>query len=197
MDRRKFIGSAAAAMLLSQEMPAAFAQGRKKSVMLMNRIGPSSSDLYIANADGSNERKFLSTPGFDYHASFSADGKWVLFTSERNGLGQSDVFRAKADGTDIKPLVTGPSVDDQAELSPDGTRLAFMSTRDGYRANVWVMDIKSGKMTNLTGNNNVPGRIVSSDPPGRPTASGSPSPPTATAIGAATMAVTAGSTRRN
>ncbi len=157
MDRRKFLGSAAAAILLSQEMPAVFAQGRKKGVMLMNRIGPSSSDLYIANADGSNERKFLSTPGFDYHASFSADGKWVIFTSERNGLGQSDVFRAKADGTDIHPMVTGPSVDDQAALSPDGTRLAFMSTREGYRANVWVMDIKSGKMTNLTGNNNVQG----------------------------------------
>jgi Tol biopolymer transport system component len=157
MDRRTFIGSAAAAVLLSQETPALFAQGRKKSVMLMNRIGPSSSDLYIANADGTNERKFLSTPGFDYHASFSADGQWVIFTSERNGLGQSDIFRAKIDGTDIHALVTGPSVDDQAALSPDGTRLAFMSTRDGYRANVWVLDIKSGRMQNLSGNNNVQG----------------------------------------
>jgi len=157
MDRRKFLGSAAAAILLSQRISTVFAEGRKKSVMLMNRIGPSSSDLYIANADGSGERKFLATPGFDYHPSFSADGKWVTFTSERNGLGQSDVFRAKADGTDIHPLVTGPSVDDQAVLSPDGTRLAFMSTRDGYRANVWVMDIKSGRTTNLTGNDNVQG----------------------------------------
>src|SRR5450755_134405 len=118
MDRRKFIGNTAAALLLTQQIPAVLAQGRKKSVMLMNRIGPSSSDLYLANADGSEERKFLSDPHFDYHPTFSADGKWVLFTSERNGLGQSDVFRAKADGTDIHPLVTGPSVDDQAVFSP-------------------------------------------------------------------------------
>jgi Tol biopolymer transport system component len=157
MDRREFLGGAAAAMLLTQHMPAALAQGRKKGVMLMNRIGPSSSDLYIANSDGSGERKFLASPNFDYHPSFSADGKWVLFTSERNGLGQSDVFRAKADGTDIHPLVTGPSVDDQAVLSPDGTRVAFMSTRDGYRANIWVMDVKSGRMINLTGGENVQG----------------------------------------
>jgi Tol biopolymer transport system component len=158
MDRRKFLGgAAAAAILLSHRAPVAFAQGRKKGVMLMNRIGPSSSDLYIANADGTGERKFLETPGFDYHASCSADGKWVLFTSERNGLGQSDVFRAKPDGTDIQPLVISPSVDDQAVLSPDGTRVAFVSTRDGYRANVWVLDLKSGHIRNLTGGDNVQG----------------------------------------
>ena len=36
-----------------------------KDVMLMNRIGPSKSELYVANSDGSGEHKLLSTPGFD------------------------------------------------------------------------------------------------------------------------------------
>ncbi len=116
----------------------------KKGVMLMNRIGPSSSDLYIANADGTGERKLLQNAVFEYNASFAPDGKSVLFTSERNGDGQSDVFRARLDGTGIEPVVTGPSVDDAAVLSPDGTRVAFVSTRNGYRANIWVLDLKSG-----------------------------------------------------
>ena len=42
-----------------------------KGVMLMNRIGPSSADLFIANGDGSGERRLLQSPGFDYDASFS------------------------------------------------------------------------------------------------------------------------------
>lgn len=46
-----------------------------KDIMLMNRIGPSASELYIANADGTGERTLLSAPGFDYHASYSLDGK--------------------------------------------------------------------------------------------------------------------------
>ena len=81
----------------------------------------------------------------------------MLFTSERNGDGQSDVFRARLDGTGIEPLVTGPAVDDAAVLSPDGTRLAFVSTRNGYRANIWVLDLKSGQMRNLTGAEDVQG----------------------------------------
>ena len=97
------------------------------------------------------------TPVFEYNASFSPDGKSVLFTSERNGAGQSDVFRARLDGTGIEPFVTHPAVDDAAVLSPDGTRLAFVSTRNGYRANIWVLDLSSGQMRNLTGAEDVQG----------------------------------------
>ena len=125
--------------------------------MLINRIAPSSSDLYISNADGSGERKLLDTSGLDYNASFASDGQSIVFTSERNGDGNSDVFRCRADGTDIQPLVIDPAVDDAAVLSPDGTRLAFVSTRDGYRANVWVMDLRSGAIRNLTGAAHVQG----------------------------------------
>jgi hypothetical protein len=56
-----------------------------KDVMLMNRIGPSKSELYVAYPDGSGEHKLLPTTGFDYHASYSYDGKWIVFTSERSG----------------------------------------------------------------------------------------------------------------
>jgi len=62
----------------------------KKGVFFMNRIAPGISELYIANADGSNERKLLgNNSDFDYHASFSPDGEWVTFTTERNGDGNS------------------------------------------------------------------------------------------------------------
>src|SRR5262245_18408631 len=56
----------------------------RSDVFLMNRIAPSSSDLYAANADGSGERKFLEAPSFDYNARFSADGRSIVFTSERS-----------------------------------------------------------------------------------------------------------------
>ena len=70
-----------------------------KKVMLMNRIGPSVSELFIANTDGTNEHKLFEKSGFDYHASFSSDRKWIVFTSERNGLGQADIYRVHPDGT--------------------------------------------------------------------------------------------------
>ena len=160
MDRRHFLGTAASAALLSQFAPRAMAQaakGKKKGVMLFDRLGPSVQELYIANADGSNERKFLATSIFDYHARFSADGSQVVFTGERNGLGQADIFIARADGSDIRRLTDSPNVDDRGVLSPDGSTLAFVSTRDGYRANIWTLNLKSGQYRNLTGTREVQG----------------------------------------
>lgn len=121
-----------------------------KKVMLMNRIGPSVSELYMANTDGSNERKLFEKSGFDYHASFSPDGKWIVFTSERNGSGQSDIYRVRTDGTGLEELVKNPAFDDQAVLSPNGKTLAFVSSRDTKTTNIWLMDMKSKKLTNLT-----------------------------------------------
>lgn len=74
----------------------------QKPVMLMNRIGPSASELYMANADGTAEHKLLPTKGFDYHASFSAEGRWIVFTSERVGDGQADIYRVHPDGTGLE-----------------------------------------------------------------------------------------------
>src|ERR1700712_287659 len=70
-----------------------------KGQLLLHRVGPTQSELYVSNADGSGERKLIATSGFDYHASFSKDGQWIVFTSERDGLGQSNLYRVKADGT--------------------------------------------------------------------------------------------------
>ena len=163
MDRRKFIKAITAAPLTAAFPSRLFAQTAPraggKGVFLMNRIAPSASDLFIANADGSDERRFLQTPGYDYNASFSADGRSVVFTSERNGDGNSDVFRARSDGTGIEPLATGPAMDDAAALSPDGLRLAFVSTREGYYANIWVLDLKTGGLRNLTGAAHIQGEL--------------------------------------
>jgi dipeptidyl aminopeptidase/acylaminoacyl peptidase len=62
----------------------------REGVFFMNRIAPGTSELYIADVDGSNERKLLGNQSrFDYHASFSPDGEWITFTTERNGDGNS------------------------------------------------------------------------------------------------------------
>ena len=117
------------------------ARAQKPGVMLMNRIGPSSSELHVSRSDGSDERKLFPASGFDYHASYSPDGQWIVFTSERNGLGQADIYRAHPDGTGVERLTDSPSVDDQGALSPDGAQLAFVSTRETRTANIWILDL--------------------------------------------------------
>ncbi|KAF9874100.1 WD40 domain protein beta propeller [Colletotrichum karsti] len=142
----------------------------KKGVLLMNRIGPSTSELYIANADGTNERKLLgSSSSFEYHASFSQDGQWVTFTTERNGDGNSDLYRcrlsASANGTcsDLEKLIATPAVEDAGVLSPDGTKLAFVSTENGYKTNIWVQDLATGERRNLTNTAEIAGNPLVPD----------------------------------
>jgi Tol biopolymer transport system component len=72
-----------------------------KDVTLVNRIGPSKSELWIANADASDARKLFQAVGFDYHASFSQDRKWIVFISERKGSGRADLYRVHPDGSGL------------------------------------------------------------------------------------------------
>ena len=52
----------------------------------------------------------------DYNASFSRDGRWVVFTSDRSG--SADIYRVRRDGRDLERLTDSPAFDDQAALSP-------------------------------------------------------------------------------
>jgi Tol biopolymer transport system component len=120
-----------------------------KNTILTNRIGPSGGELFIAGGDGSGERKLNSGGGMDYDAMFSADGKWIVFTSERNG--PANIYRIHPDSSGIERLTDDDGFDDQASLSPDGSQLAFVSTRGAGTCNIWILDIKTRKARNLTG----------------------------------------------
>lgn len=124
----------------------------KKGIFYMNRIGPSGTQLYVANADGSDAKPLMANQSapFDYHASWSADGQWIVFTSERRADGQADLYRVKPDGTGLETLVQTDWFEDAGVLSPDGTKLAYVSTKGNYTANIWVKDLTTGVAQNLT-----------------------------------------------
>src|SRR5260370_16571162 len=92
-----------ATSLLSAAIPALCAKER----ILLHRIGPSQSTLFIAKTDGSDERPLLPSSGFDYNASFSADGKWIIFTSER--AGSADLYPLPPDRSSLDPLTLDPA----------------------------------------------------------------------------------------
>lgn len=162
MKRRDFLAAVPASVLLARTGIARAAAG-KKGVMLMNRIAPSASDLFIASVDGSGERKLMAERAFDYNVSLSPRGDRLVFTSERGGDGNSDLFVSLPDGSGIKPLVATSSMEDAGAISPDGRLIAYVSTANGYRANIWVMDLRSGRQKQLTGIGGIKGNPDSPD----------------------------------
>src|SRR5580693_7624806 len=108
--------------------------------ILMTRLGPSEASLMISNRDGSEEHA-LTKGSLDYNPAWSADGKWIAFTSERNG--SADLYRMRADGSGVERLTEDPAFDDQAAFSPDGNQIVFVSTRAAGTANLWIIDLKT------------------------------------------------------
>jgi Tol biopolymer transport system component len=101
----------------------------------------------ISNLDGSGERP-LTKGSLDYNPSWSADGKWIVFTSERDG--SADLYRMRSDGSGVERLTDDLAYDDQAAFSPDGSRIVFVSTRAAGTANLWILDLKTKAAHPLT-----------------------------------------------
>ncbi len=108
---------------------------------------PYNTDIFIADADGSNARPLAPDPALDYNASFSADGRWIVFTSHRSG--PAEIYRIHPDGSGLEKLTNDRAFDDQASLSPDGKSLAYVSSRSG-QADIWIMNLQTKTARNLT-----------------------------------------------
>lgn len=104
--------------------------------------------LFIANADGTDERPLVTATEADYDAAWSPTGSPIVFTSERNG--SADLYLVKPDGTGLERLTDSPAYDDQAAFSPDGRQLVFVTTRAGGTADLWTMDVTSRRARALT-----------------------------------------------
>lgn len=146
------------------------AADEKEGIFFLNRIGPNGSELYQANADGTDERKLVlgsESPSYNYHASVSADGEWISFTSERIGDGQVDIYRARFDDLEsVETIAATKHIEDAAVVSPDGTKVAYVSTADTYRANIVVQDLETGDQIKLTNNDDVAGSANATAPNG-------------------------------
>jgi Tol biopolymer transport system component len=138
-------GQRAAVILLSVTTGAVLVATER---IFVDQWSPTRSELYIADADGRNARKLVAGLELDYNASFSADGAWVVFTSERHG--SSDIFRVRPNGIGLERLTDDPAFDDQGTLSPDGNSLAFVSTRDTGSTDIYLLDLKTRQTRNLT-----------------------------------------------
>ncbi len=110
-------------------------------------FGPVATALYVADADGTHERRLIDGSVLDMNPSFSTDGRSVLFTSRRHG--SADIYRVSIEGSGLERLTDDPSFDDQAAMSPDGRAIAFVSSRSG-QADIWILELVSRRLRNLT-----------------------------------------------
>ena len=95
-------------------------------------FGPLNTTIYIANADGSDERMVISGSVLDMNPSFAPDGRSILFTSRRHG--SADIYRVNTDGLHLERLTEHP-LHLLAELARDDVDAAArgMGRDDAHR----------------------------------------------------------------
>jgi len=74
----------------------------------------------------------------------SPDGQWLIFTM----LGH--LFRLPVEGGTAEQLTFGPYYDTDPEVSPDGIHAVFISDRDGSAGNVFVLDLRTREIQQVT-----------------------------------------------
>ena len=90
-------------------------------------------NLYIMDADGSDQRRLTSLPGAEWHASWSPDGRSLVFTAGDAGYASMGIYTLSLEGGEPQPLLVDAFENDAADWSPDGAQLAFSSNREGNR----------------------------------------------------------------
>ncbi len=105
-------------------------------------------DIYLSNADGTNETRLTHDVGNDVFPSWGSKDTKIAFASDRSG--NTDIYIMNADGTDEKQLTKNPTTDSFPHLSPDGEKIVFTSNRSGIE--IYTMDSDGTNLTRLTTN---------------------------------------------
>ena len=91
---------------------------------------PEGWDLFLVDQQAETASRWVENEALEYNPTWSADGEWVIFTSERFGFPK--LFIRPATGGEARLLLTHEaSMQDQATLSPDGQWIVFTSTHEG------------------------------------------------------------------
>lgn len=104
-------------------------------------VRPSKVELYIMNADGSNQRQVTNLGGANFGPSWTPDGRRIIFSSNYKNprSGNFDLYLINPDGSGLEQVTFDESFDGFPMFSPDGKKLVWASNR---------LDDKAGE-TNL------------------------------------------------
>ena len=106
---------------------------------------PTSLEIFVMNADGSDLRQVTSLGGASFAPFFSPDGKKIIFSSnQHNPRGRDfELWLVNVDGTGLERVTWNASFDGFPMFSPDGKKLVFASNRfqkASGETNVFIAD---------------------------------------------------------
>jgi Tol biopolymer transport system component len=106
-----------------------------RSLLAQRLVRPNRMEIWVMNADGSNQRQVTNLGGANFAPFYTPDGRRIIFSSNhRNPRSRNfDLYLVGEDGSGLEQVTTNPDFDGFPQFSPDGTQLVWASNRAGAK----------------------------------------------------------------
>lgn len=107
-----------------------------RDLLRQGLVRPNRMEIFVMNADGSNQRRITNLGGANFAPIFTPDSRRIIFSSNhRNPRSRNfDLFLVSLDGSELEQVTTHPEFDGFPIFSPDGRKLVFASNRNAPAA---------------------------------------------------------------
>jgi hypothetical protein len=146
--RKRFTVFVAVALLCSLVLVLP-AVGATNGKIAFTSMSGANNEIYVMDADGTNQIDLTNNPSGDWCAAWSPDGMKIAFTSDRNE--NSEIYVMDANGDNQIDLTNNPAADGCPSWSPDGMKIAFSSGRFGD-IEIYVMNANGGIPIDISNN---------------------------------------------
>ena len=109
----------------------------------------STSEIWVMNADGTNQVRLTNNSVEDNRPKWSPDGTKIIF--DRGNGSNLNIFTMNPDGTNVTALTSNNAVNAEASYTPDGSKIVFNSDRGGT-LEVYTMNADGSNQTNVSNN---------------------------------------------
>ncbi|MFL5573080.1 MAG: TolB family protein [Gemmatimonadaceae bacterium] len=117
-----------------------------RGLLAQRLVRPNKMDLWIMNADGSDQHQITQLGAASFGPSWTADGSKIIFSSNHHTdpkLGNFDLFLINPDGSGLEQITTAATFDGFPMFSFDGKRLVWASNRHSanpHETNLFIAD---------------------------------------------------------